>query len=110
MSSGRTARLSGLDEVLNMLERLGQEGDKIAREASTKAATLIRQTYLVQALSNNTGLKRSIIMRYTYVKRATPKYQAARINFSGAGIPATEYRYSMKRVAPTRAQILVNWI
>ena len=110
MSNSRTATLSGLEETLRMLDELGKKGDQIAREASSRAATLIRQTYLVQAMTSDTGLNRRTIMRYSYLKKATPKYDAARINFSGSGIPATEYKYSMKKLAPTRAQILVDWL
>lgn len=49
-------------------------------------------------------------MRYSYVKKATAKFENARINFSGAGIPVREYRYSMRRITDTRAQILVAWV
>lgn len=102
--------LSGLDAVLNQLHKLGKEGDKIAREAATRAATLVRQNFLVGLISEQTGISRSVIMRYTYIKRATPKYEHARINFSGAGIEVGEYRYQIKKLDATRARILVDWL
>lgn len=110
MSNSRTARLSGLDEVLNMLERMGKEGDKIAREAATRAATSLRQNYLVGLINGQTGIKRSVIMRYTYVKKATPKYEAARINFSSSGILVREYDYHLRKRSATRASIMIDWI
>ena len=107
-----TVSLTGLDDILSLLDRLGKQGDDIAREAATKAATLLRQTYIVQAFSGETGLKRSTIMRYTYIKKATDKYPHARINFSGAGIPVTEfrYRYQRKGAQATRAKIIVDFV
>lgn len=105
-----SVQLSGLDAVLNQLDALGKEGDKIAREAATRAATLLRQNFLVGLISEQTGISRSVIMRYTYIKRATPKYEHARINFSGAGVEVGEYRYQIKKLDATRAQILVDWL
>jgi len=111
MSNNRSVTVTGLDETIKMLDDLGKKGDQIARNASSRAATLMRQGYLVQAMTSATGLSRRTIMRYSYVKRATPKYESARINFSGSGIPATEYKYSLKRTSvATRAQVLVEWL
>ena len=57
----------------------------------------MRQGYLVQAMTSATGLGRRTIMRYSYVKRATPKYESACINFSGSGIPANRIQIQLKR-------------
>lgn len=110
--SNKTVSVTGLEETLTMLDELGKKGDSIARQASSKAATAIRQGFLIRMMSGSTGLSRRTILRYSYTQKATPKYESARVNFSGAGIPATEYRYKMKRTgsSPTRAQILVDWL
>lgn len=102
--------VTGLNDILNQLNNIGRDGDKVAREAATRAATLLRQNYLVSLIKEQTGLKRSVIMDFSYVKKATPKYAHARINFSGAGIPVLEYRYQTRRLSDTRAQILVDWL
>ena len=108
--STQTVSLTGLKETLKQLDELGRQGDQIARDAATKAATLLRQTYLVQAISSGTGIKSKTIMRYSYIKKATAKYENARINFSGSGIPVTEYKYRLKRITDTRAKIMLEWL
>lgn len=102
--------LTGLEDILIQLDRIGKEGDKIAREASTKAATLLRQNYLVSMIRGEAGISRNIFMRYTKLKKATAKYENARINFSGAGVPVSEYNYRQQRVSETRARIIIDWV
>ena len=105
-----SVKLTGLEDILIQLDRIGKEGDEIAREASTKAATLLRQNYLVSMIRGEVGISRNVIMRYTKLKKATAKYEHARINFSGAGVPVSEYNYRQQRVSETRARIIIDWV
>lgn len=101
--------LTGIEEVVSMLDRLGREGDNLSNEAATRAATVLRQGYLVSLISGATGIKRSTLLRFMYAKKASKQHPYSRVNFSGAGIPVSEYKYQMRRISQTRAQILVNW-
>lgn len=106
------ATLTGLDATIAQLDRLGKEGDDIARQASTEAAQSLRDNWLVNAISRQTGISGNVIRRRSYVKKANNKYPAARINFSGAGILVRDYKHSYRVTGGngTRAQILVSWI
>lgn len=109
--SNATVTVTGLAEVLSWLDELGREGDAVARNAASNAAQMLRDHYIVHALSGDTGLSSAIVRKYARVKKATPKYETARINFSGSGIPVREYRYRARPTRhPTRAQILIDWV
>lgn len=111
MSKNNIGTVQGLSTLLEQLERLGREGKAGIREAATKAATMVRQQYIVQALSSATGVSVGTIMRYSYVKKATAKYDNARINFSGSAIPVALYRYRPQKTGRAgRARILVDWV
>ncbi|GEM_PF-2837750 len=111
MSKNTTVTTTGLTEIIRQLDELGRQGDTIARSAASAAARQLRDNYIVQALAGATGISTAIVRKAAAVKKATPKYEAARINFSGSGIPVREYNYRARRTRhPTRAQILVDWI
>lgn len=111
--SVQSANLSGMTDVLALLDKLGTRGDGIARSAATTAARTLRASYLVGALSRESGIKQSVVLRNMVAKPADKKYPAARVNFSGAGILVKDYSYRQRVVGGaggTRAQILVDWV
>lgn len=107
-----SATLTGLDATIDLLERLGKQGDKIAQQASTEAAQQLRDNWLISYVSRQTGISTGVVRRQASIKKASNKYPAARINFSGAGILVRDYKHSYRVTGGngTRAQILVNWI
>jgi len=111
MSKRSTVTATGLTEIIRQLDELGKQGDKLAQQASTDAARQLRDTYIVQVLSSDTGVPAAIVRKNAAVKKASDQYPAARINFSGSGIPVRDYTWRARPTRhPTRAQILVNWI
>lgn len=108
----RNVQVSGLAESINTLEQLGAQGNSVANRAASQAAQLVRDNYLVPVLAGATGISSAIVRQHTGVKRASNKYPAARVNFSGAGIPVREYQFTRRVVNArnNRAQIIVRWI
>lgn len=106
------AGLSGMTDVLSLLDELGRKGDDIARKAATQAARTLRSSYLVSAMSRATGIRQAVVLRHMTINDASQKYDSARINFSGAGILVREYSHRHRVVGGqgTRAQIIVDWI
>lgn len=107
------ASLSGMTDVLALLDTLGRRGDAIARDAATTAARTLRASYLVDTLSRESGMAPGVVLRNMIAKPASNKYPAARVNFSGAGILVKDYRHRQRVVGGaggTRAQILIDWV
>ena len=105
--------ITGLTSALTLLDTLGKQGDRIARDAATNAARTLRAEYLTQALSSQTGVSVRIVRSRLNVKKATQQYPAARVNFSGAGVLVRDYKYTLQRVSGgggTRARLIVNWV
>ncbi len=107
-----TAAMEGVEETLRYLDDLGARGDVVARRASTQAAADLRSSWMVQTLSGETGISRSVVLRNMALKRANPRYPDARINFSGSGVLVRDYRYRSRVVDArhNRAQIVLDWV
>lgn len=110
--SQKNAVLSGMQETINYIETLGAEGDRISRQAATEAAEQMRDSYIVRTVSGKTGIGSSVVRRNARLYRASKKYPGARIAFSSAGIPVSNYRYQSRVVDArhNRSQILVDWV
>lgn len=106
-----TVTTTGIGETLSFLESLGKEGDRIAAQAATQTAQSLRANTIAKLISQRTGVPAAAVKEASTVRAAKASDPTASIVFSSSGIPVHMYRYRMKSTrAPTRAQILVNWV
>ena len=95
--SSSSASLSGMTDVLALLDKLGARGDAIARSAATTAARTLRASYLVDTLSRESGIKHSVVLR-NMVANAMGKPLAPKEILFISDLPKTRNGKVMRRM------------